>query len=238
MSNDLIKPESSISPASIQQKGDNNILVIPNPNSTVNLNIENLQYCPQSRSQDYIPFRSVSKNESDNRFTMADLKVIHDFSTDYYQLLVTADEQVMNSNTISFDPKRALTKNYVPEEIFKRCSPLKPEGQRELKTFPALICSENTMYYGKTDPDQICAFGYIQAIQIGYSSVNVVFKPLLTFPQSVLNDKVNAIFFNLRTDTPICELNHSAWYVKQANVFEAFSQAGIHGIPHPDKGGF
>lgn len=222
----------------IHDTGENSLNIANEAGGHLQINIEKLEYTPVNGRQDCLPFLSASRNELENDYSIPDLRIIKKFSTDYYQLLVTADEEVLNSNIISFDSRRALTKYYVPEEIFERCSSLKLEGQKELKTFPAIICSENTKLYGETDPDQECAFGYIKAISTEYSSVKVVFKPLLTFPQSILNDPVNAVFFNLRTDTPVRELNHSAWYVKQANIFEAFFQAGISGIPSPDERGF
>lgn len=52
------------------------------------------------------------------------MKALQSFSKDYYQLIVTCDEDIFNTDTVFVIPNKALTKDMVPPEIFERCSAL------------------------------------------------------------------------------------------------------------------
>lgn len=155
------------------------------------------------------------------------------FSKEYYQLIVTCDENVFNEGVVSVSTNRALTKYNVPQEIFDRCSTLSNEGIEELKRFPAIICQENTEKKGVTSPNQFCMFAYIQKVMVIGKTVKIAFKPIAPIQQIKLCDKRNAVFFDLNMDCAITDLNHSAWSVHKVNVFDAFKEAGIPGVPTP-----
>lgn len=59
----------------------------------------------------------------------------------------------------------------------------------------------------------------------------IAFKPIAPIQQIKLCDKRNAIFFDLNMDCAVTDLNHSAWSVHKVNVFEAFKEADIPGMP-------
>ena len=158
---------------------------------------------------------------------------IQSFSKEYYQLIVTCDENVFNDGVVSVSTNRALTKYNVPQEIFDRCSTLSNEGIEELKRFPAIICQENTEMNGVTSPNQFCIFAYIQKVMVIGKTVKIAFKPIVPIQQIKLCDKRNAVFFDLNMDCAITDLNHSAWSVHRVNVFDAFKEAGIPGVPTP-----
>ena len=158
---------------------------------------------------------------------------IQSFSKEYYQLIVTCDENVFNEGVVSVSTNRALTKYNVPQEIFDRCSTLTDEGIEELKRFPAIICQENTEMNGVTSPNQFCIFAYIQKVMVIGKTVKIAFKPIVPIQQIKLGDKRNAVFFDLNMDCAITDLNHSAWSVHRVNVFDAFKDAGIPGVPTP-----
>ena len=158
---------------------------------------------------------------------------IQSFSKEYYQLIVTCDENVFNEGVVSVSTNRALTKYNVPQEIFDRCSTLTDEGIEELKRFPAIICQENTEMNGVTSPNQFCIFAYIQKVMVIGKTVKIAFKPIVPIQQIKLCDKRNAVFFDLNMDCAITDLNHSAWSVHRVNVFDAFKEAGIPGVPTP-----
>ena len=125
------------------------------------------------------------------------------------------------------------TKYIVPSEIFERCSTLSETGIEELKRFPAIICRENTELKGVTDPNQWAMFAYIKAVRVSGKNVKIVFNPIAPIQQLKLCDKRNAVFFDLNMDCAVTDLNHSAWSVHKVNVFEAFDEAQIPGIPRP-----
>ena len=158
---------------------------------------------------------------------------VQSFSKEYYQLIVTCEEDVFKDNIVTVPVGRALTKYLVPTEIFDRCSTLSDDGKAELMRFPAIICRENTEMKGTTDPNQWAMFAYIKMIRVAGKNVKIAFHPLAPIQQQKLCDKRNAVFFDLNMDCAITDLNHSAWSVHKVNVFEALDEAGIPGIPRP-----
>lgn len=148
-------------------------------------------------------------------------------------MIVTSEEDVFSTGVVSVISNRALTKYNVPPEIFERCSTLTDAGVAELKTFPAIICQENAELKGVTSPSQFCMLCYIQKIMVNGKTIKIAFKPIAPIQQIKLCDKRNAVFFDLNMDCAITDLNHSAWSVHKVNVFEAFKEAGIPGMPMP-----
>lgn len=199
-------------PESVKQEGEKNLYIENNNGGVVNIN-----YAPNTQTP------GISAEQ---------IIAIQKFSKQYYQLIVTCDADIFNTNIITVPTNRALCKYLVPEEIFNRCSSLTESGIEELKTFPAIICCENTGYNGETDPSQIAMYCYIRKISLYRSEVKIVFQPIGVFPQSLLCDKKNAIFFGLEMDCALTDLNHSAWSVHKTDLFEAFKEAGLN-MPIP-----
>ena len=153
---------------------------------------------------------------------------MHSFSHEYYQLLVTTEEDIFDTGVISFPVNRALTHSIVPPEIFDRCSSLDDDGIRELRTFPALICKENRDWNGITSSDEVGWLGYIKKVQKSSRVIKVVFGVITPVSHSVLCDKKNAVYFDLNMDSAITTLNTTAWSVHKADLFEAFDEAGVY----------
>lgn len=215
MSNDLIIKENDLlTTSTLQQTGTNNVAVANQPGATINFTY-NINY-PQM---------------ADSSAEM--MIAIQSFSTKYYQLIVTCEEDVFKDGVVSVITNRALTKHNVPPEIFERCSTLTEEGIAELKRFPAIICQENTQMNGSTSPNQFCMLCYIQKVMVIGKNIKIAFKPIAPIQQVKLCEKRNAMFFGLNMDCAITDLNHSAWSVRKVNVFEAFKEAGIPGMPMP-----
>ena len=143
MSNDLSVKKSLLPAApSMQQTGTNNFNVTNQEGATVNFNIIYQQGTPASSAEMMVAIQS--------------------FSTEYYQLIVTCEEDVFANNMVTIPTSRALTKYNVPAEIFERCSTLTDTGIEELKRIPAIICRENTELKGVTDPNQWAMYAYIK----------------------------------------------------------------------------
>lgn len=198
----------------MQQNGTNNVNVTNQNGGTVNFNY-NINY-PQTADA-----------------SAETMIAIQSFSKEYYQLIVTSEEDVFSTGVVSVISNRALTKYNVPSEIFERCSTLTDAGVAELKTFPAIICQENAELKGVTSPSQFCMLCYIQKVMVNGKTIKIAFKPIAPIQQIKLCDKRNAVFFDLNMDCAITDLNHSAWSVHKVNVFEAFKEAGIPGMPMP-----
>lgn len=214
MSNDLAVKQNTLQAApTMQQTGTNNFNVTNQEGGTVNFNITYQQGTPGNSAEMMMAIQSFSK--------------------EYYQLIVTCEDDVFANNMVTIPVSRALTKYLVPSEIFERCSTLTEMGIEELKRFPAIICRENTELKGTTDPNQWAMFAYIKAVRVSGKNVKIVFNPIAPIQQLKLCDKRNAVFFDLNMDCAITDLNHSAWSVHKVNVFEAFDEAQIPGIPRP-----
>lgn len=206
--------------ASIQQNGDRNVTVVVQPGGTVNMGSESRLPTPPQ------PQQSSAKQLMD----------IAAFSADYYQLIVTTQPDVFDVNIVHMMASRALGRGYVPDVIFDTCSSLTPEGIAILKKMPAIICNENTQWDGKTDPEQMAAYARIKAILPSHRNIDIIFEPIAVFPQAKMCEPLAAAYFGLTMDCSITTLNHTAWSVMQRNLFEAFKEAGIEGMPGPDKG--
>lgn len=163
----------------------------------------------------------------------AQMIAVQNFSKEYYQLLVTCEEDAFQNNYVTVSPERALSRRYVPPEILGRCSSLSEQGIAELKKFPALICMENEELHGNAGQDQCAVYAYITCIKKEGHNVKVAFQPIASIPQKILCDKKNAIYFDLSMDCAVTTLNRSAWSVHRVNLFEAFDEAGIANVPRP-----
>lgn len=213
MTNELsVHQENTALPTPVTQHGEKNVHVTNQAGGTVNVNI-------------YQQTGGDASAESMMR--------IQAFSKEYYQLLVTLEEDVFKTNVITISAERSLTRGYAPTEIFERCAPLTDAGIEELKKFPAIICRENTELNGVTDPNQMCVYAYIKRVMKAGRSIKVAFQPVALMFQQILCDKRNAVFFDLNMDCAITDLNHSGWYVHKANLFEAFNEAGLSNMPRP-----
>jgi|GEM_PF-1166500 hypothetical protein len=209
--------DSAITPTT-QQAGKTNVHVANESGGIVNFN-------------SYITYQ---QNDINNTGVSAEqLMAIQSFSKEYYQLIVTCEEDVYNDNLVTVPISRALTKSIVPPEIFKRCSTLTEAGIEELKRFPAIICLENTGMGGITDPNQWAMFAYIKKIRVAGKNVKIIFQPLTPIQQQKLCDRRNAVYLDLNMDCALTDLNHSAWSVHKVNIFEALDEAGVPGIPKP-----
>ena len=214
MSNELT-PNTAMPPVpgSVEQTGKTNINVTNQDGGVVNINYN---------------FQNGSVANSAEQ-----MMAVQAFSKEYYQLLVTCEEDVFKDNLVTVTASRALSQYLVPPEILERCSSLSDEGIKELKTFPAIICRENTEMKGTTDPNQCAVYGYITKVKKEGRNIKVAFHPIGSIRQSILCEKKYAIYFDLDMDCAITDLNHSAWSVHKANLFEAFKEAGITYLPTP-----
>ena len=214
MSNELIYHQQSTTGSQlVAQSGNNNLHVDNKPGAVVNIN-----YNISSGTK-------MSYTEQ--------LMAVQRFSKDYYQLLVTCDDDYLKNECVTVSANRALTEKLVPDEIYERCSELTEDGINELMTFPAIICKENTDYNGVTDPNQLAVYAYINRIMKGRGVIQVAFKTISVFSQSKLCEKKNAIYFDLNMTCAITDLNRSAWSVHKVNLFKAFDEAGMPNMQRP-----
>lgn len=157
------------------------------------------------------------------------LMAIQSFSKNYYQLIVTGHD-IFTSNSIVVTTDRALTEGIVPPELLRTHSTLTEEAIAEMLKLPAVICNENTEYYGQTDIAQKAIYAYIRKIKKCGKEIKIYFQPIIFFAQKMLNEY--AIDFGINTGSALMDLNKSRWYIKKVNLFEAFKDAHID-VPGP-----
>lgn len=214
MSNEIITQQAMpLGTPAVQQTGEKNVHVTNQEGGIVNINYN-------------YPKRELAGSA-------AEMMTILGFSKTYYQMIVTCEEDVFENNIITVLANRALNQYLAPPEIVERCGPLEYDGIEELKTFPAIICQENTELNGATDSKQMAFYAYIKRVKKVGKEVKIAFHPIMPFPQSVLCDKKNAIYFDLNMECAVTDLNHSAWSVHKVNLFEAFDEAGLGNMPRP-----
>ncbi len=199
-------------PVSVKQEGEKNLFIDNNNGGVVNINYTASQTQGISAEQ---------------------ILAISRFSKQYYQLIVTNDPQLFTTNIATIPADRALPEYLMPDnDMFTRLSPLTDDAINELMTFPAIICNENQGYNGETGPGQTAFYCYIRKINVIRGEIKILFQPIKPFPQSVLCDRANAIFFGLVMDCALTDLNRTAWSVHRANLFEAFKEAKLD-MPGP-----
>lgn len=143
-------------------------------------------------------------------------------SRDYYQLIVTPTFDP-NQHTVSMDPTRALTESTFPA-ISDRLKNLTQDAIDEIKTFPALIMSENE-HYGRAGGDQFAYFAAVTEIRVGVVAIKIKYAPLTQIPQQHINDLAEPLDLSSRTN--FNELNRTHWAVKNVDLVHELAQAGI-----------
>lgn len=207
MKNELQQVPLSNLPANtaiVNQNGETNVHVnhTDNINQTVNYNFT------------YIQRTSDGKKKS----------VTQKLNTEYYNLFVMKGETFEHNHFLV--PKNcALTKGTISDDLFERLASLTPEAIEEIKTFPALFASENTGYWGNTDPEQQTIYGLVTGIRVQDNGIMIYYQDLSFIPQQ----KINEISFELGMGTPraITTLNTTRWTIKKINLIEALTDARI-----------
>lgn len=213
----LLQKNNFPTAAVLQQTGKTNLHVTNEAGGVVNVNY------------------NISSSMSSGGNSAEQMIAVQTFSRKYYQLIVTCEEDVLETNVVTVQAARALTKYNVPAEIFDRCSTLSDAGIEELKRFPAVVCRENTEFNGVTDPNQWAVYAYIKKVRVDGQQIKIVFQPIAPIHQQKLCDRRNAVFFDLNMECAITDLNRSAWSVHKTNLFEAFREAGIPNMPMPPE---
>lgn len=140
---------------------------------------------------------------------------------EYYNLIVTTHE-IKNSRT-SIHKQRVLTGD---SDIVKRLADFSEESRTRLKTFPSLIMNENTEYAGRTDPDQIAYFGFITDIKVQQNGlVRVKFRCVAEISQQAINENSDAL--DIFGGNGLMELNHTHWTIKNIDLIEELTEAGL-----------
>lgn len=144
--------------------------------------------------------------------------------TNYYHLIVTCCE-IHGEKYVDITKERGLKYRGTAKEILERCVDLSTEAIDELKSYPAIICNENTQQGGITDKNQLAILARVLRIRVGEKEYRIRYYPIATFSQSKLNEF--AVDFGLSSSGTLTTLNTSHWCVKKNNLREIFDDTGI-----------
>ena len=145
-------------------------------------------------------------------------------NTDFYNLLVVGDDELNPQYCHCLVRKdRAITES-TSKELKAAYAALSEDAISVLKTYPAIIATENHTY-GKTDEDHYAAYGLIVDVKIQDNGIKVYYQILNWIPQQ----KINELRFELGIEgcSGTNELNRMHWAIKKINAVEVLREAGI-----------
>ena len=135
-------------------------------------------------------------------------------NTDFYHLLVVGDDELNPQYCHCLVRKdRAITES-TSKELKAAYAALPEDAISVLKTYPAIIATENHTY-GKTDEDHYAAYGLIVDVKIQDNGIKVYYQILNWIPQQ----KINELRFELGIEgcSGTNELNRMHWAIKKIN---------------------
>ena len=167
----------------------------------------------------------------DTRFNAEQIEIVKSFSKEYYQLIVTRDDRIFRDNSVTLNSNSALLEQYVPPEIYKKCSSLSNNGKEFLMKILAIVCLENSMKHRLTSKAIYC---HIDFIDKQGSEIKIDFTPLDTIRKDKICAEGAVAYFDLNMSCALTDLHISAWSVHKVNLFEAFKVAGIDNVRIPN----
>jgi hypothetical protein len=203
-------------PVSVAQTGDKNTSIAHADNLTVN-NIFQITSLPIAPSNDTVTW-ALPRQKKDEP------KTSRSASFDFYNLFVGGSNgYLLSNNRILMHKDRCLKGQ---SAIDAKYAILDEGAIEEIKTFPSLFMEENTMYDGRTNPEQEAIFGFITGIKLQQNEfVCISFNPVSKINQQKLN--YIAVYLDLYTGKGLTELNHTHWSIKNINLFEELIKADL-----------
>lgn len=142
---------------------------------------------------------------------------------DYYNLIVVAGDVLDGTYHVMVDKERAITES-TSDDLKKRYAALTSEAIAEIKTFPAIIATENHSY-GKTDDAHCAHYGIITDVKVQDNGIKVYYQLLNQIPQQKLNELLYEL--GLQGNSNFNELNRMHWAIKRINMVEVLRENGI-----------
>lgn len=201
--NSLPMNQQNISPTAINLPGDNNTLVA---------HADNVNEYNQT-----IFITNTTASIQQQGFTPVCL------NTDYFNLIVVAGDVLDKKGYVMVDKERAITE-CTSDELKQKYAALTPEAIAEIKTFPAIIATENHDY-GKTDNQHLAHYGIITDIKVQDNGIKVYYQWLNDIPQQ----RLNGLLFELGIlgNSNFNEFNRMHWAIKKINIVDTLGENGI-----------
>ena len=148
---------------------------------------------------------------------------VQEFNPDYYNLIVVGDGDLDGTGHFLVDKSRAITES-TSQELKDAYAALTPEAINAVKTFPAIIATENHAY-GKTDDQHQAIYGIITDVKVQDNGIKVYYQILNWIPQQKLNELAPEL--GIGRASSFNELNRMHWAIKRINMVEVLREAGI-----------
>lgn len=146
-----------------------------------------------------------------------------DFNPDYYNLIVVGNDDLDEPRHFLVRKDRALTES-TAKELKEKYAALTPEAISIIKTFPAIIATENRQY-GKTGSEHKAVYGIITDIKVQDNGIKIYYQVLNWVPQQKLNELTAEL--GIEGTTCFNELNRMHWAIKKVNMIEVLREAGL-----------
>lgn len=153
--------QSGTAPTTVNLPGDNNTLIAHADRVT----------------NEYRPLY-VFNNQPNGNITAG---AVQEFNPDYYNLIVVGDGDLDGTGHFLVDKRRAITES-TSQELKDAYASLTPEAVSKIKTFPAIIATENHSY-GKTDDQHQAIYGIITDVKVQDNGIKVYYQILNWIPQ-------------------------------------------------------
>lgn len=196
--------QSSNTPTEINLPGDNNTLIAHADN--VNTEYKSM----------------IVINTPSSRMHQSTVKQVV-LNLDYYNLIIVAGDELDGTGHVMVDKDRAITES-TSEELKKLYATLTPEAIEIIKTFPAIIATENHDY-GKTDDNHYADYGIITDVKVQDNGIKVYYQLLNKIPQQKLNELLFEL--GIQGNSNFNELNRMHWAIKRINMVEVLGENGI-----------
>jgi len=148
---------------------------------------------------------------------------MQEFNPDYYNLIVVGDGDLDGTGHFLVDKTRAITES-TSQELKDAYAALTPEAINVVKTFPAIIATENHDY-GKTDDQHQAIYGIITDVKVQDNGIKVYYQILNLIPQQKLNELAPEL--GIGRASSFNELNRMHWAIKRINMVEVLREDGI-----------
>lgn len=145
-------------------------------------------------------------------------------SHEYYNLFVQFEETFYDQGHFYVTKDRALNSKLTSDYIRDKVNGLEPEAIEQIKTFPAIFCSENHEM-GKTDDDQIAYYGLVTDVKVQDNGIKIYYRVLNAFQQRILNE--NLFDLGLDGNNRFNELNHTHWAIKRIDLVTTLKEIGV-----------
>ena len=170
----------------------------------------------------------VNVNRADSITTGNITNNMYFAATDQRQAVISGNygtsHEYYNQGHFYVTKDRALNSKLTSDYIRDKVNGLEPEAIEQIKTFPAIFCSENHEM-GKTDDDQMAYYGLVTDVKVQDNGIKIYYRVLNALQQKILNE--NLFDLGIDGNDRFNELNHTHWAIKRIDLVTTLKEIGV-----------